>query len=562
MSVLSSLRLPPFNLSDSDVIWVEQTRNGLSVEDKLRQLFVQISFGDDLAAVDAITAFKPGGLCRFVGADMAAAHAATRRALENCEIPPFITGDLEGGGNLAGCMTPFSNNLGMAAVNDPAMTAKAVGIMAREAKAMGYNWTFTPCIDINKEWTSAIVGTRSYGSNPAVVEAQGMACMQAFQAAGIAATAKHWPGEGFDARDQHLVTTINRLGPDEWFSVFGRIYKRMIDAGLMSVMSAHIALPAFAAKHGIAEGLERYRPASVSKLINMDLLRGELGFNGLIVSDATVMAGFSDWAARSETAPQCIENGCDVFLFSTNLELDLSYMLQGLRNGLLSEQRVEDAVTRVLGMKAALGLHQLSIDERILPLDEARQRIGLADHLDYAADMTARSITLVKNTKNLLPLNPGKHKRICLVSRGIPGFLPDMAWQELESFRQALEGKGFVVSPYDGTNPPTPENCDLVIYAPAVESSLGRSRIYMDWAMEQPGVMNTMQRYWHDLPTIMVSFGHPYYLYDAPRVATYINAYCPTAAAQRAVVDRLLGHAPFTGVSPVDAFAGAPEARY
>ena len=336
----------------------------------------------------------------------------------------------------------------------------------------------------------------------------------------------------------------------------------MIDNGLMSVMSAHIALPAYAAKHGVAEGLERYRPASVSKLLNMNLLRGELGFNGVIVSDATVMAGFGDWAARAELVPQCIENGCDVFLFSNNIEQDLQYMQAGLRDGRLSQLRLEEAVTRVLGLKAALGLHRQTIDQRILPLEQVQQMLGSPGNRAVARQVADCSITLVKDVKNLLPLNLATHKRICLISRGIAGFLPAMPWRELTAFRQALEAKGFVVRVYSSNDPPNRDNCDLLIYALAVESSLGKSRIFMQWDQEQPGGINLMSRYWHDVPTLMVSFGHPYYLYDAPKVSTYINAYSPLEDVQLAVVEKLTGQTPFTGLSPVDPFAGVPEAQY
>lgn len=111
-------------------------------------------------------------------------------------------------------------------------------------------------------------------------------------------------------------------------------------------MSAHIALPAYAKLKGVAEGLELYRPASVSKILNNDLLRGELGFNGLVVSDATPMAGLTGFSAREIHVPQVIENGCDVFLFATDDEQDYQFMLKGLREKRLSEQRLEDAVTR------------------------------------------------------------------------------------------------------------------------------------------------------------------------------------------------------------------------
>ena len=459
-------------------------------------------------------------------------------------------------------MTPMTNQLGLAAANDLDLSTPCCSVMAREAAALGVNWTFTPCIDINRDTGSAIVGTRSYGSDGTTILKQAVAHMQAMQAHGIAATAKHWPGEGMDWRDQHLVTTINPLDRADWETQFGKLYRSLIAGGLLSVMSAHIALPDYLAGKGVAEGLERYRPASISKHLNFDLLRGELGFNGLIVSDATPMAGLGSFAGRAEIVPQVIENGCDVFLFCTNMEADIAHMENGLRSGALSEQRLEDAVTRILGIKAALGLHRKSLDQRLLPLEQVKQIVRSEAHLAVSRDVAERSATLVKDTQNLLPLNPAKHRRICWNSQGAPGFLPGMPNRQMDDLRKALESRGFEITDYNPDAPPTPDTTDLVMYVMAEESSLGKTRIFLNWRTHQPGLGNMMTRYWHDMPTLLVSFGHPYYLQDVPRIPTYINAYSTVPDAQRAVAERLLGNAPFEGVSPVDAFAGAPDARY
>jgi beta-N-acetylhexosaminidase len=411
MSIENSLLQFPFNLNAEDLAWVRRTRDHMSTAQKIRQLFVNVHFGDSLEAAQRQTTLQPGGIHRFMGRDLATNWAATRAFMAECEIPPFITGDFEGGGNHATCMTAFTNQLGLAAANDPALSAEVITAMAVEAAALGCNWTFTPCVDINKDTGSAIVGTRSYGSNETTILAQAMVHMQAMQANGIAATAKHWPGEGLDWRDQHLVTTHNPLMPESWHHLFGHIYKSLIDGGLMSVMSAHIALPNYAAGKG-ATGLERYRPASISKFLNFDLLRGELGFNGLVVSDATPMAGLGSFDARSRIVPQVIENGCDVFLFCENEETDIAHMEKGLQSGALSEQRLEDAVTRILGMKAALGLHRKSLDQRILPLDQVQAIVSCEAHTEISRRAADQSITLVKDSASLLPLNPARHRVI------------------------------------------------------------------------------------------------------------------------------------------------------
>jgi beta-N-acetylhexosaminidase len=558
-SVEKSLSQHPFYLSRQDLTWVQKTRDSLSAENKVRQLFLHICFGHDL---DGLLKSRPCGFHPIEKTDLAEAWNINHRIISECEVPPFISSDLEGGGNHASGLSDMPNQLAFAAVRDLKIAEKALQVIAAENCAIGVNYTFTPCVDINHATTSAIVGTRSYGSNLETISDHAAMHMRVLQSHGIATAAKHWPGEGFDARDQHLVTTINPLSTDEWSRNFGALYSALIKQGLHSVMSAHIALPSFAAKYGIPASVERYRPASVSNLLNQTLLRGELGFNGLIVSDATPMAGLTSWSSRAEHVPMVIESGCDIFLFTTNVEADFQHMMNGLRSGALSEQRLEDAVTRILGLKAALGLHRKSASERIKPLANIREMVASTAHREASKAVADASITLVKDTKSILPLNLAKHKRISWIGRPSPGFLPGMPDKPMSDLRNGLQQRGFIVTDFDGQSPPKPENTDCLLYVLPTESSLGKSRIFLDWAREQSGLMNLMQRYWNEIPTVMVSLGHPYYLYDAPRVPCYINAYSNTPCSQNAVLERLVGNAPFVGQSPIDPFAGAPDAQY
>jgi beta-N-acetylhexosaminidase len=213
-------------------------------------------------------------------------------------------------------------------------------------------------------------------------------------------------------------------------------------------------------------------------------------------------------------------------------------------------------------MKAAIGLHKKPLSERLLPIGDVRVLTTLPAHKAAARAVADKSVTLIKDSGNLLPLNLKQHRRITWIGRPAPGFLPAMPDMPVSALRDGLRERGFVVSEFDPDAPPTPDNTDCVLYVLPSESSLGKSRIYLDWLREQPGMASIMARYWHDIPTAMVSFGHPYYLYDAPRIPCMINAYSSTPDSQLAVLARLLGQEKFEGVSPVDAFAGAPEARY
>ena len=559
-SAMDSLRRPPFSLDEESIAWVQRTLASLDTHHQLRQLFNVALHGEDAADVARVVALGVGGVTRFVGPDFERSWAVAQELVAGSEIPLLLSGDIEGGSIAMQFGSKLPNQLGLAATGSTALSEQAADVLAAEARALGYNWTFTPVVDINAAFRSAIVATRSYGSEVDAIEAHALGNVRAFQRAGIAATAKHWPGEGYDDRDQHLVTTLNPLERADWDASFGRLYRELIQAGVMTVMSAHIAWPAYARQHG-KEGLEACRPASVSRLLNEQLLRGELGFNGLIVSDASGMAGLNAWADRSEFVPEIIANGCDMLLFPSPFEADLAHVVKALADGRLSAQRIEEACTRVLGLKAALGLHRKTKDELLPPLEAARAAIRSAEHLAVEAAAAAASITLVKDVNGLLPLDCTRHRRIVLVTDPQRG---GFAYQEPLPLHlpQWLSERGFEVRPYDSATPPTPEDTDLVLYLLAQESLLTQSHIYIDWNRLHGSLGTAMQRPWHRLPCLLVSFGHPYYLYDAPRMPCVVNAYSAILPVQRAVLERLLGEQPFTGTSPVDASCGLPDAMY
>ena len=551
------LAAAPFHLDDAGMAWVHETRDRLSPRDKLAQLFVLLSREAPETAMEGLRSFKPGGITRLYSGDLAAEIGLMSQVDSAGPVPMLVSADLEGSRMSLPFGSEVPNPLGLAAVDDVEATTAISTIMAEEARAVGLNWSFTPVIDINQAWRSAIVGTRSYGSDPERIVRHALAQIAAFQKQGVAATVKHWPGEGYDDRDQHLVTTVNPLTLKEWEKTFGRLYRAAIAAGVMSVMSAHIAFPAFVRDLDPDAGAEAFRPATLSPVLNQTLLREKLGFNGLIVSDATPMAGFGDWGPREETIPQAIIAGCDVILFSDDPNADLMYLVKAVADGRLSQERVDEAVTRVLALKAALGLHQ---ERDPLSLSRAEVIMARSQSKETTRQVTARVPTLVKDVAQLLPLSPARHRRVLIFSTGavqpfapapLPLSIPDLLRQE-----------GFEVTEYEPGMAVDPKQFDLVLYLLAEETLLTRQRIFLNWKDLTGSVFGAMKRYWHDVPTLMVSLGFPYYLHDAPRVPTYVNAYGSNEDMQAAVVEALLGRIEFTGTSPVDPFCGSEQGRY
>jgi beta-N-acetylhexosaminidase len=559
MSIYESLSKPPFGLDEMTIDRVREQYGTLTLEERVGQIFVHILIGNDEAEFDRIAALKPGGITRFFSPDLEFERRMLAKVIDANPVPLIITADLEGSRHSLAFGTPVLGQLGLAAVDDVEATRGSAEILATEGRAMGVTWSFTPVIDINKAFRSSIVGTRSFGSDIDRIERHAVAHIRGLQDNGIAATVKHWPGEGYDDRDQHLVTTINPLSVDEWMETFGRLYRRMFEEGVMSVMSAHIAFPAYVRSKMADAGVEAFRPASISKLLTTTLLREELGFNGIVVSDATPMGGLSAWGHHLDTMPELVTAGCDVILFSDQPEADTQAVIDAVRDGRISEARLEEAVVRVLGLKARLGLASKS---DVLPDTEvARGALARPENVARSQQWIDRSPTLVKDVDGLFPLDPARHRRILLVDGGIVHPLVPRPMQLV--LLDLLRAEGFEVTIDNPDVSADGGDFDLVLYALGEESLLVRGRIFLDWhRLGGGGLYKAMYRPWTTIPTAIISFGHPYYLYDAPRVPAYINAYSTMDSVQAAVVDCMMGRKPFNRTSPVDAFCGLDDARY
>lgn len=548
------LSAAPFNLDPAARDWVRTTLSGMTRAAKVRQLFVHICFGTGPEVVDRITALAPAGFTKFFGPDGQAELDTLDALRAAADIPYLVSSDLEGSRMSPSFGTEVPNPLALAAVDDVQASATIARIMAEEARAAGINWSFTPVLDINALFRSPIVATRGLGSDPARIRDHALAHIRELQAAGVAATVKHWPGEGHDDRDQHLVTTINPLSIDDWRATHGMLYRTAIEAGVMSVMSAHIAFPSYVLARDPDAGLEAYRPASTSRLLNQTLLREEMGFNGLIVSDATPMAGLGAWAHRDVALPEVVSSGCDIILFSDEPEADIARIEAALDDGRITADRLDEAMTRVLGLKAALGLHK----DGKSPADRAK--LATPASAETARKITARAPTLVKDVQGILPLSPKHHRRVLIYSTGIVTPLHGEGTPMI--FPDLLRAEGFEVTLYDPATRPDPRQFDLVLYVMAEETLLTRGRIFLDWNRLTGGMFGAMARHWHEVPTALISFGYPYYLYDAPRLPCVVNAYATMDTMQRATLDCLLGRAPFQGKNPVDPFCGQPDARF
>lgn len=557
----------PFYLSDSDIEWVRTTFNGMTQEDKIGQLFFLILYGPDEALIEKFTRqIKVGGImCRAMDEEALAKSIGLLQS--KSDIPALIAANLEAGGNgicLQG--TKIGSQMMVAATNHPQNGAVLGAVCADEAVAVGANYAFAPVVDIDYNFRNPITNTRTYGSNPETVLSFAREYLKACQQRDVACSIKHFPGDGRDERDQHLCTTINDLSVEEWDKTYGRIYRELINDGAKTVMVGHIMQPAYSRMlvPGIRD--EQIMPATLAPELLQGLLRERLGFNGLIITDATTMAGFDAAMEREKAVPYAIAAGCDMFLFSKNLDEDYGFMKNGVENGIITRERLDEAVLRILALKASLKLH---IKDNQPSLRNMRQVLRCPEHLKAAHTIADESITLVKNLEGVLPISPKRTKRILFydIESGENAIGYARTNGVYESLAPLLEKEGFTVTrfvPAPGNEGKTVRYCemtgsyDLIIYVCNLATKSNQTTVRIEW-LNPMGV--NVPRYVKGIPTIFISTENPYHLLDVPMVKTYINTYGINDSTMTLLVEKLMGRSEFKGVSPVDPFCGKWDTR-
>ena len=562
-----NLKGNPFYLNDEAVAWVQNTLANLTVEEKCGQLFCVLFKEAKPEEFDYVySILSPGGcMYRIIPTEKAVAASQTLQA--RSKVPLLIAANLEKGGNgIVSEGTLVGAPMEIAATDDVEMAAKMAEACAREACAVGANWAFAPIIDIDSNFRNPITNTRTFGSDPKRVRDMGKAYVERVQKLGLAASIKHFPGDGQDERDQHLVTSINSMDCDTWMDTYGAAYKAGIEAGALTCMVGHIMQPAWSKRLNPALRDEEIMPGTLSSELLQGLLRGELGFNGLICTDATTMAGFMLPMSRRRAVPESIARGCDMFLFARNLAEDFGFMLDGIREGIITPERLDEAVTRILATKAALGLHK---GVPAISLEEAEKVVGCAQHQAWAEECADRGITLVKEQQGVLPITPERYKRILFYTIEPPagGESSYRVTPACKKVRDLLEAEGFeiddfVPQPYgEGFTTRYQEiidKYDLILYVANLSTKSNQTVVRIEW--KQP-MGADCGHYINDIPTVFVSLENPYHLLDFPRVKTYINCYSNNDHCIKQVVEKLMGRSEFKGVSPVDAFCGKWDAH-
>ena len=403
---------PPLSRAQADA--VDEVLDSLDPAAKVGQLFCAYLVEPDtdrLLSQWEAAGFAPGGVL-LLARDADKTRADIDVAQSRSAVPLLVAANLEEGAGVVGERDDaYANPLQVAATGDPEQAFRLGLACGSRGRELGINWAFAPVVDLSVNPQNPIVRTRSFGSDPQLVAAMGAAYVEAVQACGVAATLKHWPGDGVDGRDQHLLTTDNSMDLATWRATFGEVYRAGIRAGAMTVMPGHIRLPALTRRANVTRSSGDDLPATLSADLLQTLLRDELGFAGLIVSDNTAMAGFSTAMPREQALPTALLAGCDMLLGAIDPLEDYTIVLGAVERGDIPRTRVDDAVRRILVVKARLGLLEEPATTEFTSVPKAQ--------IDaWKRECAERAVTLVRDRDQLLPLSSSRYSDVLVYVLG------------------------------------------------------------------------------------------------------------------------------------------------
>jgi beta-N-acetylhexosaminidase len=538
--------------------------NDLSLDEKVGQLFVILGRGVFMPESSwsyqelrrQVRENHVGGVMWTVSNVYETAQLNARLQGE-ARVPLLVSADLESGMGMRFLDTTYWPwAMAVAATGDPSLAEGEGRVVAREARLVGLNQIYAPIADVNVDADNPVINARSFGEDPAEVSKYVVAFIKGAQSEQVLATAKHFPGHGDTHTDSHRSLPILNVDRARLDRVELLPFRAAIDAGVKSIMIGHLAVPALDAElvpvrrpgagenpYGTSEAevpQNGTMPATTSKKMVGDLLRRELKFDGLVVSDAMDMGGITEHFDAGETAIRAIEAGQDQILMSPNVDAAIKAVKAAVASGRLSEARIDESVRRILAAKAFAGAPVGTPDEIFRGLDTK-------EHRDLAASIARRAVTLAREAKGTLPVR--KEARVVIVT--VSDFpetvspLPDFE-REMRK-RLTAPPQTFLIDSRTldaGPIAAAAKDADVVIFALAVRARSGSGSI------AAPEVARTLLAGLQK-PVIAISFGTPYLLREIPAAGTYICAYGVQPVMQLAAVQALFGEAPISGKLPV-----------
>ncbi len=559
-----------FHPSEKSYKWADKQLKKMTLDEKIGQL-IHIGINAQYLAQDSaeykelirqVRDLKVGGVIVFVGGLYETVHLVNRMQ-ENAKIPLLISADFETGLGMRFFETVnFPWNMAISATGNADFAYKQGVIVGREAKAMGVQQVFAPVVDVNNNADNPVINVRSYGENPLEVARFGAAFSRGLQSQNVLATAKHFPGHGDTAVDSHRGLPVIDFSRERLEKTEFLPFREIIKAGVGSVMISHISMPqldnedvkplkesskaSYTESEVITENTTI--PATLSNKIVTDILRKDMSFDGLIVTDAMDMSGLTLYFNPAEAGVRAILAGNDVLLKTSFPDEMIRGIKEAVQNGRLTEARINESVRRQLAWK-----HQLGLTERkITPIEGIDSIVSNSEMRSLSNEIAANAITLVKKESDVLPLPKDKKLFFLGITNGDDkGFIAN-------TFRSQLRANGynFEFAILDERSTPT-EIANALKKASEAEIILSglfgrvRSGAANSVGIPEKAADALRQILKTDKKVVNIAFGNPYLLRSFPEMKTYIVSYGDMRSLQSATANALAGKIEFKGKLPI-----------
>ena len=552
--------------------WTDSVLASLTLREKAAQIVWPWVLGDYVSGdspqwrrlTQYIQQEKVGGFIISVGSPTEV--AAKLNAFQSMSKIPLLFGaDLEAGAGFrarGGYFVPNAIDLGGAIVFPPEMAIGATGdttlayeqgrLTAQEGRALGIHIAYAPVLDVNNNPDNPVINTRSYGEDPELVARMGVAFIHGLQDHGMIATGKHFPGHGDTGTNSHLALPVVTASRSRLDTVELVPFRAAIKGGVGAIMSFHGVMPALDSSNV---------PGTLSPKVLTGLLRGEMGFKGIIISDAMDMRGVLDQFGAAEATKRGIAAGIDILIQPSDVAQTIDAVVAGVSEGRYTEARLDSSVRRVLETKRRLGLAQ----KKLVDLNALRFLVGDSTNLQVARTVAEKSITLVKDSLKQIPLSvPGARVLSITLARRTDLSAGNAFNAELRSGLPNLRTE-FVATEDAALNYPrliaAADSADVTI----VSSYMGQGSDVVSLNAPQPFTNFVQALAQRGRKPIVVAFGNPYLLQQLPWIGTYLVAWGGFPVSQTAAARALLGTSVISGHLPISippyASRGAGEER-
>lgn len=538
--------------------WTDSVLASLSLREKAAQIVWPSVFGDYVSGdspqwrrlTEYVQQEKVGGFTISVGSPIEV--AAKLNALQAMSKVPLLVGaDLEAGAGFrarGGYFVPNAIDLGGASVFPPEMAIGATHdttlayeagrLTALEGRALGIHIAYAPVLDVNNNPDNPVINTRSYGEDPVLAARMGVAFIHGLQDHGMIATGKHFPGHGDTGTNSHLALPVVTVSRSRLDTVELVPFRAAVNAGVGAIMSFHGAMPALDSS-GV--------PGTLSPKVLTGLLRGEMGFKGIIISDAMDMRGVLDTYGSDEAVKRAIAAGIDVLIQPLDVSKTIDAVLAGISEGRYTEARLDSSVRRVLETKHRLGLAQA----RLVDLNKLRFLVGDSANAQVAKTIAEKSITLVKDSLRLLPLLNDSASVLSITLARRADLSAGNAFNAEIRQRLSKLRTEFVSTEDAALNYPR-----LIAAADSADVTIVSSYVGQSWDATSASAPAAFTDFMRTLmqrgrKPIVVAFGNPYLLQQMPWVGTYLVAWGGFPVSQIAAARAMLGEAPISGKLPI-----------